>query len=164
MNRTMLILLLAVSFVALAASAGAGEGPYNIKKRRPVTVVNEGKGVIFSVQGGDIGGCNLLRPEGGWPEKVTLRLLCKWEKHYEGFSMFTDKWWIGGMGLRTGEHAWPLRRVDADEKFQDAPLDKAQTVQMEVRETADGLEFVIPARLTEGAAKIEVEWIDAYRR
>lgn len=149
----------------LVCTAHAGDGGGGRNRSRPVTVIPAGKGIVFSVAGGDIGGCTLVRPEGGWPAQVTLRL--QWKRpaggtYYEGFFLSTDRWTLGE-SLRPGENAWTLRRADAAGKFSNDPQQKTEAIRAVVKETAEGLEFVIPAPLLDGAAQIEVRWIDFYR-
>ena len=157
--------LLSFLVALLVWPVSAGEGGAGRNRNRDVTVLPEGKGIALSVAGGDIGGCTLVRPEGGWPAQVTLRL--QWKRavggtYYEGFFLSTDRWKLGE-SLRPGKNAWILRRADAAGKFRNDPQEKTETIRAEVQETAAGLEFVIPAQLLEGAAQIQVQWIDFYR-
>ncbi len=147
------------------AHAAESEAPARRNRDRIVTALPEGKGIVFAVPGGDIGGCTLVRPEGGWPAQVTLRLV--WKRaaggtYYEGFHLATARWQLGE-SLRPGENAWTLRRADAAGKFRHGPREKTETIRAVVRETAEGLEFAVPASLLEGVAKVDVRWIDFYR-
>lgn len=147
------------------AHAEDGEAPTRKNRDRLVTALPEGKGMVFAVPGGDIGGCTLVRPEGGWPAQVTLRLV--WKRpvggtYYEGFFLSTDRWKLGE-SLRPGKNEWLLRRADSAGKFRNDPREKTETIHAVVQETEAALEFVIPPALLEGTARIEVQWIDFYR-
>lgn len=154
-----------VLFAVLLAVCPAHAESVGERRNRQVTATAEGKGITFSVAGGDIGGCTLVRPEGGWPAQVTLRLVWKRQvggTYYEGFHLSTDRWQLGE-SLRPGENAWTLRRADAAGKFSNDRQQKTETIRAVVKETAAGLEFVVPAPLLDGAERIRVQWIDFYR-
>ena len=153
------------ALLVCTAHAEDGDPQFRRNRSRPVTVIPAEKGIVCSVVGGDIGGCTLVRPEGGWPAQVTLRL--QWKRpaggtYYEGFHLSTVRWTLGE-SLRPGENAWTVRHADAAGKFSNDPRQKTDTIRAVVKETPEGLEFVIPASLIEGAAQIEVRWIDFYR-
>ena len=158
-------LLFLVGFAGWTALADDGGVPMRRDRNRPVTVIPSGQGIVLSVPGGDIGTCTLLRPAGGWPAQVTLRLV--WKRpvggtYYEGFFLSTDRWKLGE-SLRPGKNEWLLRRADAAGKFRNDPRERTETIHAVVQETAAALEFVIPAALFEGTPRIEVQWIDFYR-
>jgi len=133
---------------------------FQTKRRRPVTTTTAGPALVFTVPGGDIGGCQLVRPAAGWPKQVILRLLGP-APYYEGFHLSTKGWTLGE-SLRPGEGTWSLRRKDAAGQFI-APAAAPETFRINVTKTNAGLEFTLPAELLKDADPVVVEWVDFYR-
>ncbi|MCE9608889.1 MAG: hypothetical protein K8R23_01545 [Chthoniobacter sp.] len=149
-----------VAFLALTVRAEDAPSQFQNKRRRPVTMTTEGQALVFTVPGGDIGGCQIVRPAAGWPKQVILRLLGS-APYYEGFHLSTKDWTLGE-SLRPGETTMSLQRRDAAGRLH-APAAGPETFRIKITKTEVGLEFAMPAELLKDSDQVVVEWVDFYR-